>query len=336
MLTPTSNQVPLPEGAAPTASEAGFTTKSPRNDGEDGFVAVMDGVQPVVVPGVPILPNGAEGGAQKMPERGGTPSQETMPTGPWPVLDDMEPMSDRAPAVEQLPVGADGVSSGVEEQPTPADASPVIPTVGTAGVMPVVGEVQRVEHAVEHARHAPVDARVMLAPSPATTVVGEQIQSSLGSMPAQTQADGPARSVLSSLMTLSTGSGGVARIRLDPPLLGTVTVQLSVHAGGVTCTLHAERSAGAEALVRDLASLRSGLEAKGLVVDRIVVQGPHGIEVQLNAEEQAESTQDEQERRERRQRRRAGQEQAQDDRWLFEDMLAVQPAPEGPIEGETS
>ena len=95
------------------------------------------------------------------------------------------------------------------------------------------------------------------------------------------------------------------------------------------------RTAGVEALVRDLASLRSGLEAKGLVVDRLVVQGPQGVEVEQSPDEPIQRNEEDGRReREQHRRRQAGRVPTRDEHWLFEDMLAIQPGPIGPSEGD--
>jgi len=129
------------------------------------------------------------------------------------------------------------------------------------------------------------------------------------------------------MVTLASGSGGVARLRLDPPLLGEVTVQLTVHATGVDCSLRTGNSIGAESLVKELASLRSGLETRGLVVDRLVVHGPQGVhEAPVEQEETEEGRREAEDDRnqERRHSRRpvpvAGHE---DESWLFQEMLAL-------------
>ncbi|WP_145447279.1 flagellar hook-length control protein FliK [Mucisphaera calidilacus] len=66
--------------------------------------------------------------------------------------------------------------------------------------------------------------------------------------------------------------GGVVTLRLTPPELGTVRIQMQLTGTRVNATLHAETSAGHQALSSDLARLRTGLEAQGLSVDRLSVQ----------------------------------------------------------------
>ena len=214
--------------------------------------------------------------------------------------------------------------------------------------LPAGGELQRVELAVHASQQSGNDARVLLAPPAAPTLGGEQVShgsahtehTSTPSAPkAVSPALGRAANLMSSMMTLANGSGGVARLRLDPPLLGEVIVQLTVHATGVDCSLQAARSIGAEALVKELSSLRMGLEARGLVVDRMVVHGPQGMhESTLEQEEPVDARrQDEDERNPKHRHRRrpppvAGHE---DESWLFQDMLALDPDPDhSTTEGE--
>ncbi len=70
---------------------------------------------------------------------------------------------------------------------------------------------------------------------------------------------------------LRRGDGQVV-LRLHPESLGMVRVTMGVRAGAVTALLEPTTRAARELLERGLSSLRAALEARGLHVDRLVVQ----------------------------------------------------------------
>ncbi|MEQ9459576.1 MAG: flagellar hook-length control protein FliK [Phycisphaeraceae bacterium] len=67
--------------------------------------------------------------------------------------------------------------------------------------------------------------------------------------------------------------GGNVTLRLTPPELGTVRIQMELRGTTVSATLHAETDAGRQVLAQDISRLRAGLESQGLSVDRLSVQG---------------------------------------------------------------
>ncbi len=333
MLTPTSSPASHPDDSQRTLLDGVPGGMEPISSDELGFSLVLDGTHHLPTadrtgspPTAQIMPNTADGAARQLP-----------PVGPWPVLETVAPKGDASDPPRQMPVvrmevestagGASPQGDGTPLADRSTDSTARIPAGAAPDSLPVGGEVQRVELAVAFSRQAGLDARTLL-PQPTAPMIEP------AGTPVGDAARGSAPGVLSSLTTLAAGRGGVARITLDPPLLGTVTIQMSVHGGEISCTLHAGRASGAEALVRDIASLRSGLEAKGLVVDRLVVQGPLGVEYETPGHEPMRADEDEErQHEERRHRRRSGSHPVPDERWLFEDMLAIQPDPAGSSEG---
>ncbi|MEM9063926.1 MAG: flagellar hook-length control protein FliK [Planctomycetota bacterium] len=65
--------------------------------------------------------------------------------------------------------------------------------------------------------------------------------------------------------------GGVVTLRLNPEGLGSLRIGMEVSGGKVTATLEATNDAARELLKGDLPQLRSALESRGLVVDRLTV-----------------------------------------------------------------
>ena len=195
MLTPTSSPVPLPEGAVSRAPEGGSSGIQGQFDESDGFPVVMEDVHPGVVPEVPILPSNQAPTAQKMPESAIDSTRAAMPNGPWPILDQgyvvdeqvtphgrmPEPTQSNAgrmQAAEHVGATADAEQLVPVEQEV-ASQEPGLPAVtarDSSGALPVSSELQRVELAVELARHASIDARALLASTPLNGATVEQGQ----------------------------------------------------------------------------------------------------------------------------------------------------------------
>jgi len=65
--------------------------------------------------------------------------------------------------------------------------------------------------------------------------------------------------------------GGSVTLRLTPPEMGTVRIQLQLQGGTVAAQFHAESNAARGLLTQQLAQLRTALEGQGLQVDRLSV-----------------------------------------------------------------
>ncbi len=66
--------------------------------------------------------------------------------------------------------------------------------------------------------------------------------------------------------------GGSLTMRLDPPELGSLRVQMTLHQGNVTAQLFASTAQAHGLLEKNLAMLRTALESHGLSVERLSVQ----------------------------------------------------------------
>jgi len=66
--------------------------------------------------------------------------------------------------------------------------------------------------------------------------------------------------------------GGAVTMRLTPPEMGTVRIQMQITGTNVSATFHAESASAQTLLTNQLAQLRSALESKGMSVDRLSVQ----------------------------------------------------------------
>lgn len=371
MLTPMSNPAALPEGNTvfPAVSEE-MPAQGQEVESQIFPVVLDECQQEVALPGIDPEAQIRLVVAQILPDsQASTPvkgqSVQTAPSAPWPMIDAVDERTERTPvrnnrAVEppgqeigpsvRVSTPAVSVSETDSANPQPGipdmkSDAPVRAAIGPRDVerpIPAAGEVQRVELAVESSRTLVTDARVLLAPQQDASTSGTRVESTSGHVArgagqATPAGSGNAASLLTSMTTLAHGTGGVARIRLNPPLLGDVTIQMTVHAGGIECSIRAERTAGAESIVRELTSLRTGLESKGLAVDRLAVSGPQGaIDVPADAEEhsQAGRRDDEDDQGKRRRRDPGHRNEQQDEQWLFQDMLAIDAGVDRSTEGE--
>ncbi len=76
------------------------------------------------------------------------------------------------------------------------------------------------------------------------------------------------------LAALASQKGGSMQMRLDPPSLGDLRIQMTVVNGAVSAELRPSSAQAHALLAADLASLRQALEAQGLSVERLSVQAP--------------------------------------------------------------
>ena len=66
--------------------------------------------------------------------------------------------------------------------------------------------------------------------------------------------------------------GGAVTLRLTPPEMGTVRIQMQITGTNVSASFHAESASAQTLLTTQLAQLRSALESKGMSVERLSVQ----------------------------------------------------------------
>ena len=66
--------------------------------------------------------------------------------------------------------------------------------------------------------------------------------------------------------------GGAVTLRLTPPEMGTVRIQMQISGTSISATFHAESASAQTLLTNQLAQLRSSLESKGMSVERLSVQ----------------------------------------------------------------
>lgn len=82
--------------------------------------------------------------------------------------------------------------------------------------------------------------------------------------------------------------GGVMTMRLDPPDLGELRIQMSLSRGVVSAQFEASNPQAHELINKHLATLRSSLESQGLTVERLQSQAPPAASSQETTEESAD------------------------------------------------
>lgn len=97
--------------------------------------------------------------------------------------------------------------------------------------------------------------------------------------------------------------GGTMQIRLDPPSLGAINVQISIDDGVMSASLQTNNDEATRLLSHNLAQLKSQLESAGVTVDRIQVKQAAPSEQSSNSNSQGDSG-------DRQQSRDAGQDQS--------------------------
>jgi flagellar hook-length control protein FliK len=148
---------------------------------------------------------------------------------------------------------------------------------GTSGD-PALGRAAQVQTAVSIENitgHAPV-GQAMTATGTSATLTATVAQGQAPAPPnaqAQDQPNQLVNRVVRGLSAMVNQRGGAMNMRLNPPELGQLRVQMTIARGVVTAQFQ-PASAEVEAILnRSLATLRTALESHGLTVERLSVQG---------------------------------------------------------------
>lgn len=156
----------------------------------------------------------------------------------------------------------------VERAPVTDAAKPAVtPTPTAPPVITAIGDVSPSPTTLEPTTPTP-------APTPASAA-------------AQRAADGDealnSARLARGLQSAVAQRGGSVTLRLTPPEMGTVRIQMQITAARVSVQFHAETQQGQSMLTQQLGQLRTTLESHGLQVERITVQTMHPGQSQNNA-----------------------------------------------------
>jgi len=179
-----------------------------------------------------------------------------------------------------------------------------------------LGAVQQTSGAAAAAQQLPV-----AAPPSAETAQSAAL-SNLEKSPDDPNAARIARGVQSAISQ----RGGTVRLRLTPPELGTVRIQLDMKDGVVRANLTAQSDSVRTLLNHQIGNLRHALEGQGLVVERLTVQvGDNQGQATLSDDGSSRQSQADGRSRGQYARQHDGGEQSSTDE-AFEDQLADQAA----------
>lgn len=170
---------------------------------------------------------------------------------------------------------------------------------------PALGRAVQIDHAVrlenatgQQAATPEIVGKSAIAPSPAVTAPGVSASAGVtgqaGAVDVE-QADPMMSRVLRGVTAAVNQRGGALTMRLDPPELGRLRIQMTITQGTVTAQFHAETAQTHDLLQRSLATLRASLESQGLTVERLTVHAPqatqHSAMRHESSEQQSQSQQ---------------------------------------------
>ena len=221
--------------------------------------------QPVPTPG-----SGEPADPAPRPPASGTVQTEARPDASQIASGDSPAGSRRAAAQGEGEADARGGREGGRRPASAQDAAPPrLPALGRAvqvqaavGVENVAGQALATEPAGSSTLRTSLDAQTatrapaFLEPQTATDGNGDRF----------------AGRVLRGLSAVLNQRGGVMTMRLDPPELGQLRIQMTIARGMVTAEFHPTTAQAQALLDQSLATLRTALEAQGLGVERLTVQ----------------------------------------------------------------
>ena len=174
------------------------------------------------------------------------------------------------------------------------DAAP--PRSAAIGRAMQVQAAVHLENATGQAPTAEVMAMTHAQFSPGSSATATTAQG-LGALPAdgglassQALVDGDrfTAGVMRGLSAMLNQRGGVMTMRLQPPQLGDLRVQMTIARGVVTAQFHVATPQAHALLEQSLAVLRSALEANGLTVERLTVHSMQTTNAQATRQEAAD------------------------------------------------
>ena len=259
----------VPEGEVDGESQEISENKQESQEVADIVEAIAVAVRAVVdVVKTSDHPTAVSSPETKDPSKANSPGVQEAATAP--TVNTNEPVIDVAAVVESGAASKQGNSDNTEvTQPLPQQTSFPVTKV-KAHVPPLANAVTDsgpivIETAVPAAQNLPMSQPVTAENAPATTLPNIEKQSE----------DPNAGRIARGIQTAINQRGGTVRLRLTPPELGTVRIELQMKDGVVRANLSAPTESARTLLQHQLGSLRHALEGQGLVVDRLSVSLSH-------------------------------------------------------------
>jgi len=200
-------------------------------------------------------------------------------------VDALSGLEARPAGVEPAAAGAaSGDSSASAEHSAPDDRGERDFNAGRT--TPAESRAGRLDAALrlEHSTGLPVDlaswqrgeavrSHIAASPAPATSA-DAALLTSLGADLDGGDEAGFAGRVVRGLSAMLNQRGGVMTMRLDPPELGQLRIQMTIARGVVSASFEPANQQAHDLISRNLATLRQSLESQGLIVERLHTQPP--------------------------------------------------------------
>jgi hypothetical protein len=296
---PSTNSTASSTGSQPTADAAAGNGTMVSVDGQGGVqpsdvsASMSQAVGTAPPAAAPTQPSGTEGRQQgPLPPPGDGALLQASPVQ----------TSDSGGGAEQprsdgRPAGGRAAPMDLSQlQPRAEQAAQKIAAEGNVQTAhdPALGRAVQVQAAVQVENmtgQAPVGQTLPTAVTQAATtgaaVEGQSVPTPFS--PPEGEASRNIGRVVRGLSAMVNQRGGMLTMRLQPPDLGQLRVQMTIARGVVTAQFHTTTPDAQALLTRSMASLRSALESHGLTVERLSVQSAqpaNGPATRESAEEQ--------------------------------------------------
>lgn len=187
----------------------------------------------------------------------------------------LQPGAAGTETVNAVKAVATDVAANAAMNDTPADplalqAAPAASGKDTAGQVLTNPAGPATPSAIVPADTAPATANAPQG-SPATASAGAQLVDTQAARETEQSALNNAR-LTRGLANAVQQRGGAVTLRLTPPEIGTVRIQMQITGTSLAATLHAETASAHQMLTQQLGQLRASLESQGLSVERLHVQ----------------------------------------------------------------
>jgi flagellar hook-length control protein FliK len=249
---PSESALPAPREAAPIP--AGRDASAP-----------VDGAVATTSPAAGAASRASSVNRVQRPTSPPSPQSHTAQPSPSPTMASATPkqgaQKDRPVSAPQAP------GAGL---PTPSQAEPAAPAVARAAQIDLAVQAenatgQPASTEAQPAGPARVEPSPRLAPQDAAVAIRQQL-------PEEGAETGRASgTIVRGLHALVNQRGGAMTMRLDPPELGQLRVEMVLSRGVVSAEFQASTQQAQALLDRSMSALRSALEGHGLTVDRLTV-----------------------------------------------------------------
>jgi len=179
---------------------------------------------------------------------------------------------------EQAPREADvDKGNNVRSQPANANASADTAATARAGAHSAAPTAQATPNEPISSTWTATSTLAGATAAPTTgspTLAGEattQMANTTSGTEWMTRSDHAAGRILRGLSTMINQHGGSMTMRLDPPELGSLRIQMTIQNGSVSASFTPTNAAARSLLEQNMAQLKTALESQGLMVDKLTI-----------------------------------------------------------------